>query len=137
MERVEKVLAYIYRIHNDEKEVLVFDHPDVPEVNPQVPAGTLHNNERPIDGVIREVFEESGLRLDQTGNYLGLYKFINTDKKQINLRHVFQFTIKQSIDCWSHKVRSDDDDNGEVFAYYWLPIEVAKKKLVSEMGKYL
>ena len=59
---IEKVLAYIYRMNGTKREVLVFDHPNVPEVNPQVPAGTLNEKEEPLEGVLREIKEESGLQ---------------------------------------------------------------------------
>ena len=40
-------------------------------------------------------------------------------------------------DSWSHQVSSNDQDHNEVFHFYWLPIEEAKKRLVSEQGRYL
>lgn len=40
MTKNEKVLAYIYREYEGFLQVLVFDHPNAPEVNPQVPSGT-------------------------------------------------------------------------------------------------
>lgn len=139
MEKVikEKVLIYIFRKMNHELQVLVFDHPDVPEVNPQVPAGTLQDNEKPEEGAIREVFEESGLEFDKVDLNLGLFEFYCEQKNEIHKRYTYSILSSNLPDSWSHLVKSDDEDNGEVFDYYWLPIEEAKEKLVAEQGKYL
>lgn len=137
MDKKEKVLAYIYREIEGELQLLVFDHPDVPEVNPQVPAGTLRENEKPEVGVLREVFEESGLEFKKVDNFLGRFKYIAEDKNEIHFRSAFSIMTSSLPESWSHQVKSDDGDNGEVFYYYWLPIEKAKETLVAEQGKYL
>lgn len=133
----EKVLAYIYREHKGSLQVLVFDHPNVPEVNSQVPAGTLQENEKPEDGVLREILEESGLKFDRVDHYLGQFEYIADYKNEIHKRHVYSILSTGLPNSWSHKVKSCDEDNGEVFDYYWLPLEKAKKNLVAEQGKYL
>lgn len=133
----EKVLAYIYRKIGKELQVLVFDHPNVPEVNPQVPAGTLGKNEKPENGVLREIFEESGLKFDKVDQCLGLFEFYDEQKNELHKRHTYSILSSDLAESWSHNVKSDDEDNGEIFDYYWLPIEEAKEKLVAEQGKYL
>jgi uncharacterized cupin superfamily protein/8-oxo-dGTP pyrophosphatase MutT (NUDIX family) len=137
MTKKEKVIAYIYREYKGALQVLVFDHPNVPEVNPQVPAGTLEENEKPQDGILREILEESGLKFDAVENYLGQFEYIADYKNEIHKRHVFSFMTSGLPDSWSHHVKSHDEDNGEVFDFYWLPLEVAKEKLVVDLGKYL
>lgn len=137
MEIKDKILAYIYRECEGSLQVLVFDHPNVPEVNPQVPAGTLKNNEKPEDGVLREVFEESGLKFNKADNYLGQFEHIADYKNEIHNRHVYSIMSSGLPDSWSHNVKSHDLDNEEVFHYYWLSLEEAKEKLVVEQGKYL
>ena len=137
MNKKEKVLAYIYRNHKNSLQVLVFDHPNSPEVNPQVPAGTLKKNEKPEDGVLREVFEESRVKFNKVDNYLGQFEHIADYKNEIHNRHVYSIMSSGLPDSWSHNVKSNDEDNGEIFNYYWLPLEEAKEKLVAEQGKYL
>ncbi len=137
MEVKYKVLAYIYRYVGKELQVLVFDHPGVPEVNPQVPAGTIQENEDPVKGVLREVFKESGLKFDSVKNHLGLFKYEFVEKNQIHMRHVFEIESSDLPESWSHTVISNDSDNGERFDYYWLSLEEAKRKLVVDQGKYL
>ncbi|MCB0414109.1 MAG: GNAT family N-acetyltransferase [Bdellovibrionales bacterium] len=133
----EKVFAYIYRIVKKELQVLVFDHPNVPEVNPQVPAGTLTSNEEPGKGILREIFEESGLKFDKMDHLLGKFEYFDEGKNELHLRHVFSIFTKDLPDSWTHTVKSNDIDNHEVFDYYWLPLDKAKKKLVAEQGRYL
>lgn len=59
----QKVLAYIYR-DSFKKELLVFEHCKYPEVSPQVIGGTLDFEESPESAVVREVFEEAGIKVE-------------------------------------------------------------------------
>jgi len=137
VEKKEKVLAYIYRQLNDELQVLVFDHPGVPEVNPQVPSGTLVEGEKPDEGLLREVREETGLTFHKVNHCLGRFDYLAKDKGELHSRNVFSIMSEGLSNSWSHRVESCDDDNGKVFEFYWLPLEKAKKLLVAEQGKYL
>lgn len=140
MDTKNKVLAYIYRDNNGEKELLVFDHddlPDDPTINPQVPAGTINENESPESAIFREVFEESGLNFDKPANYLGTCLFHHQDTGDVHKRHFFEFFSTGLKERWTHAVSSMDEDDGMVFQYYWLPVNEAKEKLVAEMGNHL
>lgn len=137
MKTKNKVLAYIFRRSKGFIEVLVFDHPNVPQVNPQVPAGTLQVGEKPEEGVLREVFEESGLTFNTTDNFLGQFNYMAHDKDEAHNRYVYSIMSDGIADSWSHRVKSCDKDNGEIFNYYWLPLNEAKDKLVSDQGLYL
>ncbi len=134
---VEKVLAYIYREYKDSLQVLVFDHPNTPEVNPQVPAGTLQENESPQEAVLREIFEESGLKFEKIDRYLGQFEYIADYKSETHVRHVYSIMSSGNPNSWRHIVEPDDEDSGKVFDYYWLSLEEAKKSLVAQQGKYL
>ncbi|EQC43740.1 cupin domain-containing protein [Bacteriovorax sp. Seq25_V] len=133
----EKVLAYIFREVNGLLEVLVFDHPGVSEVNPQVPSGTIDENEKPSFAVLREIEEESGLVFEAMDIHLGVFEHDASYKGETHQRHVFSLVTNGLPDSWTHQVKSLDEDNGEIFNYYWLPLEVAKASLVAEQGKYL
>ncbi len=138
MGKKKKVYAYIFREGVNEKEVLVFDHPGIPEVNPQIPGGSLKKNETPNEGVRREVFEESGIRLTDEEIYLlGIYDYDSYKNKKVHERYVYISNQSGLADKWEHIVVSEDSDNGEVFHYYWLPVSQAKKKLVNKQGLYL
>jgi 8-oxo-dGTP pyrophosphatase MutT (NUDIX family) len=67
MTPVRKAVAYI--VHRE--RLLVFDHTESPEAGTQVPAGTLEAGETPHEAVLREAFEESGLRGLAVRAYLG------------------------------------------------------------------
>lgn len=137
MKKIEKVLAYVYRQHEGELQVLVFDHPDVPAVNPQVPAGTLKDGENPEQGLLREVLEETGLQFEKTDHSLGRFDYVAKEKAELHARNVFSIMTEGLPETWTHQVQSDDTDNGEVFEFYWLPLTQAKALLVAEQGKYL
>jgi len=137
MNKIEKVVAYIYRTRDDRKEVLVFDHPNVPEVNPQVPAGTIQDGESPLKALLREIEEESGLKFENISSYPGEYEYNAIEKSELHIRHVFEIESTDLPDQWTHQVKSDDEDNGEVFDYYWLSLEKAKNSLVADQGKQL
>ena len=129
-------MAYIIRESNCGQEILVFDHVDFDDVNPQVPAGTVKEKEALEIAILREVEEESGLKLQVEPKYLGCFDF-KKDRDQLHKRHIFKFFVEGLPDAWEHQVTGADEDDGLIFRYYWLPIEEANRKLVSEMGKYL
>ena len=56
---VEKVTALVTRERDAVKDLLLFKHPTA---GIQIPAGTVEDGETPETAVIREVFEETGLR---------------------------------------------------------------------------
>lgn len=138
MKSKEKVLIYIYRYKNKQQQVLVFDHPNVPEVNPQVPSGSIIDLEEPKVAAIRELFEESGIQAAKEDlHFLGKFQHDASYKGEIHDRYVYSLKLDNLEEQWSHTVKSHDEDNGEFFHFYWLNLEEAKKKLVVEQGKYL
>ena len=68
---VQKVTAFIIRERNGVKELLVFKHPTA---GVQIPAGTVEKDEDIETAVKREVYEETGLQLVKTENYLGCFE---------------------------------------------------------------
>ncbi len=65
---VEKVTAFVTRQRNGATELLLFKHPTAEF---QIPAGTVEDGETPETAVIREVFEETGLRRVKIDKPLG------------------------------------------------------------------
>ena len=53
--------------------LFVFDHRDHPEAGTQVPAGGVEPGEAVVDAAIREVEEETGLRLAEQPRFLGTH----------------------------------------------------------------
>ena len=64
--------------------LLMFRHPFSPEAGIQVPAGTVEVNELPADAVMREAFEETGLRglelLLFLGNIFRIWRILDWSK---------------------------------------------------------
>jgi 8-oxo-dGTP pyrophosphatase MutT (NUDIX family) len=131
----QKVLAYIYRDHS-KAELLVFDHVKYAEVSPQVVGGTVEQNESPEDAIVREVFEEGGLKFNNP-KFIGAFPYFRADINQQQVRHVFEFISKELPNHWMHTVSSGADDKGMSFRFYWLSVSKAKSLLVADMGAYL
>ena len=65
---VEKVTAFVTRERNGVKELLLFKHPTA---GIQIPAGTVEEGATPETTVMREVYEETGLRALKIEKSLG------------------------------------------------------------------
>ncbi|MBK7892702.1 MAG: NUDIX domain-containing protein [Bdellovibrionales bacterium] len=134
---VEKVLAYITRIHPTGMELLVFDHVGMPEAGIQVPAGTVDPGETPSAAVLREVEEETGLSLKTQGCHLGRFDWYRVDRDELHFRNVFHFELTEPIaDEWQHVVSGSGEDHQLNFKFYWLPIDKASQTLAVEQGLY-
>jgi 8-oxo-dGTP diphosphatase len=131
-----KVIAYIYRLQKS--ELLVFGHRDFPEAGIQVVGGTVEVNEDLKEALKREILEESGLNVEIAAmKKIGETEYLRKDRPEINLRHYYEIEVKGLSDSWSHTVQSDGEDDGMIFNFYWLPVEVAKKTLEGNFGELL
>jgi 8-oxo-dGTP pyrophosphatase MutT (NUDIX family) len=65
---MQEVTAFVTRIAQGERELLLFRHP---YAGTQIPAGTVEENETPEEAVRREVLEETGLSKLYESVYLG------------------------------------------------------------------
>ncbi len=131
----QKILAYIYR-DSTRSELLVFDHSLNPEMSPQVIGGSIETDETPEKAVLREVYEEAGIWVENP-KLLGSFPFLREDINQLQMRHVFEFVLSDLPTKWSHIVTSGEEDKGLEFHYYWLKVEDARARLISDMGTYL
>jgi 8-oxo-dGTP pyrophosphatase MutT (NUDIX family) len=105
-----RAVVYVER----DAEILVFDHRDHPEAGPQVPAGGVEPGEEPVEAAIREVEEETGLRLAEQPTFLGTY---DHDDGLGRPATSFFFRVNappDSPDAWEHRV-TGGDDSGLVF----------------------
>ncbi len=83
MRSIKKVTAFITRALTEEIDLLLFNHP---EAGVQLPAGTVEVGENPDEAVIREAFEETGLRSLEIIKLLGRQLDIMTDGEMTTLR---------------------------------------------------
>ena len=117
---VEKVFAYILRENRQDKQLLAFEHKNFPDVPIQVPGGTLKEGEDPVEGLKREVWEESGLTDLNDIKKLGeadVESAVNGEKFHA---YFFRCGVNVKCDKWDHVVKGDGEDEGLTFSYRWL-----------------
>lgn len=106
----EKVCCYVTRRPG---ELLVLEHVDAPEAGIQVPAGGVDPGETPMAAACRELFEETGLRLDGP-RHLGSYEWDASAPSRI--RHFYRFAAPLGTpDSWLHVVTAGEGDAGLLF----------------------
>ncbi|MBC7429794.1 MAG: NUDIX domain-containing protein [Bacteriovorax sp.] len=138
MKEKAKVIAYIFRMKNNQKEILVFAHKDFPEAGIQVIGGSVEKGEAFAFALVREILEESGLIVQESDfKKIGLTEYQRKDKLEINHRHYFEMISKDLPDSWTHIVVSDGEDNGLLFDFFWLSIHEAKEHLTGDFGELL
>lgn len=118
-----KALAYI--THGS--RLLVFRQPDFPAAGLQVPGGSMRDDERPEDAVLREAFEETGL-LDLTlGAFLGDARHDYSLFGQDEIHHRFYYHLVaggEVPDLWQHTERdpSEGDYESVLFELFWVDL---------------
>ncbi|WEG07560.1 NUDIX domain-containing protein [Microbacterium horticulturae] len=121
---VRKVVAYVV----DQERLLVFTHDDVPlEIaGVQVPAGSIEADETPELAVMREVFEETGLRT-QIVRDLGVERYdMWPSKPERHERHFFHLALVDDVvpERWSAGEESPSDGgNPQRWTCWWLPVQ--------------
>jgi 8-oxo-dGTP diphosphatase len=116
-----RVLAYITR---NRSEILVFKHDALyPDAGVQVPGGGLEPNETLEVGVMREVLEETGLKLTGTPVFLGA-RVRQSSQYGPQFEHYFWLEADPNTpDAWTHNVSAGELDNGMKFHHEFVPIE--------------
>lgn len=133
-----KVLAYIYRDLNEEREILVFDQVEFPEAGTQVIGGTVEEGEDKREALLREIIEESGLVFHIVDVFpLQTSIYFYQDRPEKHHRHYFYIEGSHLAETWIHEVDSTGADNGLHFRFYWLTLNEAKEKLAGNMFEYL
>jgi 8-oxo-dGTP pyrophosphatase MutT (NUDIX family) len=115
-----KVVAYIVR--GDSLVAFVHENDENPLLDSglQVPAGTVHDGEEPGAAVLREAFEETGLRGLRIVRRLGTDEVSWPDRPR-HFRHFFHLTTADAPAQWRHV--EDDGGTGvaKPFRLFWLP----------------
>lgn len=125
MDRTEKVTITNMCMIYDNNKVLVQDRIDDDYNGITFPGGHVELGESFTDAVIREVFEETGLKISAP-KLCGIKDWINDDGS----RYMVLF---YKTDKFEGKLKSSDE--GEV---YWLELqEMAKTNLADRMDKVL
>ena len=122
----QRVIAYVTRVRGGRKELLVFDLPELPETPTQVPAGRLNPGETLKQGLERELYEETGLRVAKVVRPLAGPEELAEGRRPGVARydnHAFEVEVGETPEQWDHVCVSDGDDNGYVFRCRWVPLE--------------
>ena len=121
MTRRRRVVAYVTRDRDGERELLVFDHLDYPDLGPQLPAGRLDPGEDLETGLLRELEEEAGLtRVRIVRELPGLENHYSNSYEN----HGFHLVLEEEApETWDHVVTGEGDDVGLVFRYRWVPLK--------------
>jgi 8-oxo-dGTP pyrophosphatase MutT (NUDIX family) len=105
-----RVAVYVER----GSELLVFEHCDHPEAGTQIPAGGIEDGEGPCDAVVREVEEETGVRLLTAPMYLGEYEHDDGVGRPATTLFFRAQAPEGLPPSWEHLVASGDE-SGLVF----------------------
>lgn len=130
---IGKAYGYVTRVRGGVTQALVFRHPD-PAGGYQIPKGTIEPGETAEQAVLRELWEETGLR------DLRLVREVAVDlytwEGELHERHFFHLTCDEPRDAWDHAVSGAGEETGLVFSYFWVsaPDEVP---LLANHGDYL
>ncbi|MEX1158029.1 MAG: NUDIX domain-containing protein, partial [Thermomicrobiales bacterium] len=129
-----KVMAYI--THGS--RLLVFREPDFPDAGIQVPGGSVAAGERLEVAVMREAFEETGLKGLSLGTYLGDVKhdlsalhaenrsdFSPLGRPEIHHRHYYHLMVAGDVpESWQHTERDPSEGVHEsiLFEFTWVQL---------------
>ena len=113
-----KVLAYI----TQGDRLLVFRQPDYPTWGTQVPGGSIETGENYQDAVIREVFEETGLKDVRVVSYLG--SLFTARPEHMRELHCYHLTLTQPApETWRHYELHSTSRVGPIaFDFFWVPM---------------
>ena len=101
-----RAYGYVTRVKDGARQVLVFRHRDYPEAGIQIPGGGIEPEKTPLQGIRREIFEETGLLDCVVGRELAvdLREYYNGDLHQRIERHFFLLSVDDVSDEWEHHV---------------------------------
>ncbi|HEY0121781.1 MAG TPA: NUDIX domain-containing protein [Rhizobium sp.] len=130
MTRPDAVKVLIYALRG--RHLLVFDEPDFPAVELQVPGGTVEPGEDIAAAAAREFEEETGLVATELCR-IGIhdYRFEKDGREYHHQRHYFRCTLPETTpDTWLHIEMMPFDGGDPIrFRFFWLPITEARQGL--------
>ncbi|MEH1916732.1 NUDIX hydrolase [Nostoc sp.] len=133
---IKKAIAYV----TNKDELMVFTHTDFPDAGVQVPAGTVEESEEPSEAVLREVYEESGVKGVCIIELLGIYQYNMTPyRNEIQECYVYHLELTQSTPpTWRHwEIHPSTSKNPIAFDFYWVKLDSSNVALAGGQGHFL
>ncbi|TFD99467.1 NUDIX hydrolase [Jeotgalibacillus salarius] len=135
MTAFKKAYGYITRVKDEQVQILVFRHKDIPEAGIQIPKGTVHENEDTYDAMIREIQEETGIQHFEVKELLAEDFWENVDGA-MHHRYFYKVVCKKTADEWSHNPSGGGAEKGLTFQFFWISSE-KDVELIRGHGDYL
>ncbi|AFL54211.1 8-oxo-dGTP pyrophosphatase MutT (NUDIX family) [Sinorhizobium fredii] len=121
--------------------LLVFDQPDFPEVDLQVPGGTMEPGESPEAAARREFFEETGLAPREPFAQLATldYRFVKSGSEIWHRRLYFHTAlVGEQRQSWLHDEMTPDSGGPPIrFRFFWVSQSDASSRLGYGMNEAL
>jgi ADP-ribose pyrophosphatase YjhB (NUDIX family) len=127
-----RVVAYVTR----GRELLVFEHRDLPGAGTQVPAGRSDPGETLEQTLARELAEETGLTDFHVVRPLGVQVRVAGDGNRYRSTFFHVAAPDSTPDSWEHVVVGDGDDSGLVFSCRFVPLD-GEIRLAGAQGAFL
>lgn len=113
--------------------LLVFDEPDFPEIELQVPGGTMEPGESPETSALREFVEETGLTPSQALTHLVTkdYSFRKEGQTICHRRHYFHVALAgEQRQTWLHQEMTPFGGGAPIrFRFFWIGFDEASRRL--------
>ncbi|MEZ4771569.1 MAG: NUDIX domain-containing protein [Bacteroidia bacterium] len=131
-----KVFAYITRMSDGVRQILVYSNRHFPDLGIQVPGGTVEPGEKEEETLYREIEEESGLVHLRFVGKLG--RTIYRKPLRRETWHFFQVeSLESPAQHWVHRVNSFGKDDGHVYEFQWISVAEARKTLAKGQTDFL
>lgn len=121
--------------------LLVFDEPDFPEIEFQVPGGTVEPGEEIALAAAREFTEETGIVPDAPLLPLAIddYRFVRDNRELWHRRHFYTAQLGGAYpETWMHRELTPFDGGPPVvFRFSWMNQPAAKARLGYGMERFV